>query len=115
MRRVAMTNQCRLSDLLPVSVIAAVLALGVTDPAEARDSWQEKMLFNPSVSQLELEKRGRVMIYDDIKESQVARAMDLEFERIQSMMFVRTIATNSEGRVLRDEETGDVVVEDDGC
>lgn len=110
-----MTTQFRLSDRLPVSVIAAVLVLGVMDPAQAQDSWQEKMLFNPSESQLELEKRGRVMIYDGLQETQVARAMDLEFERIQSMMFVRTIATNSEGSVLRDEETGEVVVEDDGC
>jgi len=110
-----MTTQFRLSDRLALSVIAAVLVLGVMDPAKTQDSWQEKMLFDPSERQLELEKRGRVMIYDGLKETQVARAMDLEFERIQSMMFVRTIATNSEGSVLRDEETGDVVVEDDGC
>ena len=110
-----MTTQFRLSDLLPVSVIAAVLVMGIAGPAEAQENWQEKMLFDPSASQLELEKRGRVMIYDGLKDTQVAQAMDTQFDRIESMMFVRTVATDAKGQVLHDKQTGDAVVEDDGC
>ena len=110
-----MKTQSKLSDFLCVAVNAAVLVLDVAGPAQAQDSWQEKMLFNPSASQLELEKRGRVMIYDGLKDTQVTEAMDTQFDRIQSMMFVRTVATDPEGEILRDKETGDVVVEDDGC
>jgi hypothetical protein len=84
-------------------------------PVKAQDSWQEKMLFNPTTSQLEREKRGRVMIYDGLKDTQVTQAMDTQFHRIQSMMFIRTAATDSEVEILRDKETGDTVAEDDGC
>jgi hypothetical protein len=110
-----MTTQRNSSEFLSVAIIFAALLLGLAGPTEAGDSWQEKMLFNPSASQLELEKRGRIMIYDGLKDTQITRAMDTQFDRVQSMMFVRTIATDSRGETLRDKETGDVVVEDDGC
>ena len=110
-----MTTKFRLPDFLPVSVVFTVLALGLVGPTEAEDRWQEKMLFTPSASQLEREKRGRIMIYDGLKDIQIAQAMDTQFDRIQSMMFVRTVATDSGGEILRDKETGNVVVENDGC
>lgn len=110
-----MTTQLNPSNFLSVCIIFAILLLGLAGPTEAGDSWQEKMLFNPSASQLELEKRGRIMIYDGLKDIQIAQAMDTQFDRIQSMMFVRTVATDSGGEILRDKETGNVVVENDGC
>ena len=78
-----------------------------TGPVKAEGSWQMRMLFNPPESQLKVEKRGRIMIYDGLKEVRIERAMDTQFERIESMMFVRTIIT--------DNETGEDTVEDDGC
>lgn len=98
----------------------AVLALGTTillaatGPAAAGD-WQEKLLFNPPASQLKLEQRGRIMIYDGLTDTQIAKAMDTQFDRIESMMFVRTIVTNDEGNAVHDNETGQGIVEDDGC
>ena len=94
------------------SAITALL-LG-SAPATAGD-WQEKMLLNPSDSQLKLEQRGRVMIYDGLTDKQIASAMDAQFDRIESMMFVRTIVTDEQGEAERDTETGEVIVEDDGC
>jgi hypothetical protein len=41
--------------------------------------------------------------------------MDTQYDRIESMMFVRTIVTNDEGNAMHDSETGQVIVEDDGC
>jgi hypothetical protein len=55
------------------------------------------------------------MIYDGLTDKQIAKAMDTQFDRIESMMFVRTIVTNDEGNAVRDSETGQVIVEDDGC
>ena len=98
----------------------AVLASAITGvllgsaPATAGD-WQEKMLLNPSDSQLKLEQRGRVMIYDGLTDKQIASAMDAQFDRIESMMFVGTVVTDENGEARRDTETGEVIVEDDGC
>ena len=87
---------------------AGTIALFIgTGPVLAQDSWQMRMLFNPPESQLNVEKRGRIMIYDGLKEARIERLMDTQFDRIESMMFVRTIIT--------DNETGEDTVEDDGC
>ncbi|MGD8852812.1 MAG: hypothetical protein PVI28_10440 [Gammaproteobacteria bacterium] len=110
-----MEIQATSSDLSRLSVVFIASLSCFAAPAGAEDGWQERMLFSPSAHQLELEQRGRVMIYDGMKDSQIRRAIDTQFDRIQSMMFVRTIATDAEGEVLRDDQGGDVVVEDDGC
>lgn len=100
---------------LLLCVIFIVLLLGLQGPVVAGDNWQEEMLFKPSASQQKLEKRGRIIIYDGLKDTQISQAMDTQFDRVQSMMFIRTVATDSEGEIQRDKKTGDKVVEDDGC
>ncbi|MGD2056235.1 MAG: hypothetical protein PVJ15_05460 [Gammaproteobacteria bacterium] len=73
------------------------------------------MLYTPSEQQLELEKKGRVMIYDGLRSAQINKALDRSFDRIGSMMFVNTVVTDDEGVPVHDPETGLVMVEDDGC
>jgi hypothetical protein len=102
-------------EFLSVAVVLAAFVCGFPASAWAQDRWQDQVLFNPSASQLEREKHGSVMIYDGLKETRVTQAMDSQFDRIQSMMFVRTVSTDASGEVLGDEETGETVVEDDGC
>jgi hypothetical protein len=110
-----MRIQSKLSDYTWAPVVVTVLLLGLAGPAEAEDTWQERMLFSPPASQLELEKRGRIVIYDGLRDTQIRQAMDTQFDRIQSMMFVRTVVTDAQGGTRHHEETGPVVVEDDGC
>ena len=102
-------------DLFLLSEFLLTVLLASAGSVQAAENWQERMLFNPSESQLDLEKRGRVMIYDGMTSKQVARALDTQFDRIQSMMFVRTVVTDAEGEIQHDPETGTVLVEDDGC
>jgi hypothetical protein len=45
----------------------------------------------------------------------VQRALNEEFERVDNMMFIRTRQTDAHGAVKRDEDTGEVEYEDDGC
>lgn len=105
----------RSSALFALSAFLIASSVGSAGPIQVADSWQEKMLFSPPPSQIELEKRGRVMIYDGLTDTQVARAMDTQFDRIEAMMFVRTVVTDSLGTALRDTGTGELLVEDDGC
>jgi len=106
-------NEMNFHTLLPVLAGTALLAAMAT--AGAADAWQERLLFDPPQSQRDAEARGRIMIYDGLTDAQITQAMDEQFERIESMMFVRTIHTDKQGEVLRDEETGVVQAEDDGC
>ena len=101
------------STALAVAVFVLV-SLAHTAGADG-SSWQTKNLFKPGPTQLQSEKRGRVTIYHGLKDTDVHRAMDEQFERIDNMMFTGTIVTDGTGQPLRDPDTGAVVVEDDGC
>ena len=103
--------------------LAGSLCLGMVGaPAQAEslamltgeDSWQTRNLFEPSRNQRALEEKGRITIYDGLRETMVNQALDSQFNRIQNMMFTRIIRTDNDGEPLRDA-TGEVVVEDDGC
>ena len=78
-------------------------------------TWQERRLFQPTVSERKSELRGRIMIYDGMRDTDIQHALDHDFERIEAMMFVRTKVTDEKGEVLKDSITGAPIVEEDGC
>lgn len=79
------------------------------------DPWQMKRLFSPSQNDLASEGKGHIIIYSGLLDTEVDHAMDLYFDRIESMMFIKTIRTDANGKPEIDSATGEVVVADDGC
>ena len=82
---------------------------------EKIDSYQQNALFQPSNGQLVRESQGLVYIYDGLTDKTIDKAMDDQPARIKSMMFVNTKLTDENGNLLRDTETGEILVEDDDC
>ena len=82
---------------------------------KGHEDWQLRRLHDPTDRELLVERQGRVIIYDGLKDNQVEEAMDAEYDRIENMMFIRTVVTNSRGEPLRDSQSGELIVEDDDC
>ena len=104
---------------LTFCLIAAMLGAGAADQALADgtilSSWQMKRLFKPTPADLKRETRGSVMIYDGLTDQAVTRALDEQFDRVDSMMFTRIVVTDAAGVPQRDATTGEIITEDDGC
>jgi hypothetical protein len=56
-----------------------------------------------------------VYIYDGLTEREVDTALDTQFARIQNMMFVGTLKTDTRGEPLQDNATGQYAQESGGC
>ena len=61
-------------------------------------------LHQPSSALRASESRGRITIYDQIPVAQVERALDEQFDRIDSMMFVRTQYPVADGGFETDDD-----------
>ena len=55
------------------------------------------------------------MIYDGLTDKTVDKALDEHFERIAAMMFTRVVVTDDSSAAMRDELTGEIIIEDEGC
>ena len=106
-----------ITTLVLASAISTTGAAAAPAKAEqpSQDAWQLNLLFSPSPEQVAIEKRGRVVIYDGLRDVDIDRAMDEQFDRVQYMMFVRTLVTDEQGVPAADPETGIQIIEDDGC
>jgi hypothetical protein len=104
-----------------VAVLVALWLLNVpaghteAGETESMRAWQLGLLFNPGEHQLQLERKGRVVIYDNLNRSDIDRAFAEQFDRVENMMFVSTHITDEQGDPVRDRDTGEAMIEDDGC
>jgi 5-hydroxyisourate hydrolase-like protein (transthyretin family) len=101
---------------LPTSALLSTFALPAAagTPTEVSEI-ELRRLFDPTVAELSAEEKGRIYIYEGVRDIDVQRALDEEFHRVENMMFIRTQKTDEEGKVKRDTDTGEAETEDDGC
>jgi hypothetical protein len=95
-----------------------LVCLATASPVLAADVRQIELrrLFEPTPAELRAEQAGRIYIYEDLRDTDVARAMEEEFHRVESMMFIRVQRTDDEGEVMKDPESGTpMMISDDGC
>jgi hypothetical protein len=59
------------------------------------DSYQERRLWEPTPKELEAERNGQVYIYDGLQQSEVDTAVEQQFGRIESMMFIQQLARSA--------------------
>jgi hypothetical protein len=50
-----------------------------------------------------------------LTEADIERALESQFNRVESMMFIRTVVANDPGMPELSAETKEVYYEDDGC
>jgi len=96
----------RISKYTVAALLAgyAVAAQTHADGAASVAQWQVQLLMEPSARQLRVEDKGRIVIYDGLKSSDIDRALDEHFDRIQSMMFIRTQIPVAAGGYQQDDE-----------
>ena len=99
-------------SLLPVLLIAAGPV--IAEEGDLREI-ELRRLLEPTPAELRAEQAGRIYIYDGLRDVDIDRAMDEEFHRLDSMMFIRVKITDQKGEVQKDPDTGVAYVQDDGC
>ena len=105
----------RLITLVMAVTLNSGLAGAAKADSPAMKNWQMTRLFEPTQVDRKSEDKGRVMIYDGMTDKDVERAFDEQFERLDNMMFTRTVVTDDSGEPRR-TDSGEVVTEgDDGC
>lgn len=98
MKNLRTVTPCFLAMLLP-----GILSAGSSQINSVADDPQLRRLNQPTASQVTAEDQGQVYIYDGLREAQVNNALNAQFDRMDKMMFVRTISITPEGI----EETSD--------
>jgi len=105
----------RLMPLLTSSLLFALASPAAADPPTDVSDIELRRLFDPTVAELAAEEKGRIFIYEGLRDIDVQRALDQEFDRVENMMFIRTQKTDDQGKVKRNTDTGEAMTEDDGC
>jgi len=96
-------------------VMLYILGMAQASAGEFLNMWYQNRLFAPNELHLQQEQKGKVVIYDGMRDTEVNQAMDMHFDRIDSMMFIGTIITDDMGKPKVDKATGLVLTEDDDC
>ena len=75
---------------------------------------QIKRLVSPSFIQSKYEKKGKVYLYVGLKDKEVDRVLDQQFDRIENFMFASIIKTDKFENPMRNKK-GELLLESDDC
>ncbi len=84
--------------------LAVITTITILTESCLADDWQLRRLNNPSTAEITTEQNGRIFIYDALEDPLVDKALDNNFSRIESMMFVRTEYPASDMEDLPDDD-----------
>ena len=85
-------------------LVSLVLLPLLHGQATAAPGFQERRLLAPTAAQQRMEQQGRIYIYDGLHEDAVDRALDTQFDRVHSMMFVGVRHTTDDGEEYADDD-----------
>ncbi len=110
-------SPCFTAMLLCATTLSALTASQASAEDAANDvaAIELRRLLEPTPGELKQEQKGRIYIYDGVRDVDIDTAMDVAFDRIDSMMFIRVRKTDETGKAMRDPTTGEFQVQDDGC
>lgn len=98
---------------MTIAALLVITAVSAAQAADVRDI-ELRRLFEPTPSERATEQQGRIYIYDGLNRDDISRAMTEEFDRVESMMFIRVRPGEKEQKAV---EKGDEPAPryDDGC
>lgn len=108
--KTALIDAMRLVVFISLSFIASASV----SAAQQHEDWQIHRLLHPTAAQRAHEQQGHIFIYDGLRERDVEQAMDQDFDRISSMMFIHVKNTKDDRAVSTDGRGADET-DDDGC
>lgn len=79
----------RLGPGLSAVILALAFLPAQADPDKINE-YQFRRLMQPTPGELAGEEKGRVFIYERMQDKQVDTALDENFDRMDSMMFINT-------------------------
>ena len=107
------------ASLFILTTAVAVELGSVSAAAQSKDlrDIELRRLFEPTSAELRQERSGRVYIYDGLKEADVERAMREQFQRVDSMMFIRVKPASAprESDRTNTPVPATTYYQDDGC
>lgn len=99
-----MTKKDVLILILLLIGIGANLMFQDSLAADGDGDWELRQLHEPSPLLQARERAGRVTIYDGVTVTEIDRAMDNQFDRIGSMMFIRIKRPADDGSYYEDSD-----------
>lgn len=102
-------GSCRNSVLSVIFFALPVASWSALAGETVNYRWQIDKLMQPSESQIQREKESQsVFIYEQLMTADVDRALEDQFERVEHMMFVKTMLPPT-------DKGGEPIQQPDGC